>query len=272
MKKNTTINTININTNAGSIKRKTASIMKPSGEQSISMRDLNESMARLGLNNEVMNVGQLSVPILRGSWQKKLRKEDDEGDFVTTFKDFNLIRILPHTSVSLKQCETIWLNPQQLKVGIVRPKWFRSAKRQIAIQAVNSTHKFVEDHDIIDSLQDDINNKKEAKKDKQSCIIDYALFEFDLPQDTSKAGRESTILNVKLEADDLDAGEEMPPGAQAKVLQIITQQKMNDEEDNLLDVKERDVELGNYKLNCIVLYCIVLKCMLLTIIHSSFFI
>jgi hypothetical protein len=255
----------------GSIKRKTVSIMKATREQTISMKDLNDSAARLGLNNQVINVGQLSVPILRGAWQKKLRKVDDEGDFVTSFKDFNLIRILPHTSVSLKQCDLIWLNPQQLKVGIVWPKWFKSAKRQIAFQTGTSTHKFDEDHDIIDSLQDDINNKKEAKKDKKSRIIDFALFEFELPQDTSKAGIEITILNVKLEADDLDADEEMPPGAQVKVLQIITQQKMDDEEDNLLDVTQRDVKLGNYKLNCIVLNDMS-AFMLLTFILSSFFI
>jgi hypothetical protein len=84
------------------IKRKSVSIMKPTSEQSMSMRDLNESTARMGLNNGVMNVGQLSVPILRGAWQKKLCKEDEDGDFVTTFKDFNLIRILPHSSVALK--------------------------------------------------------------------------------------------------------------------------------------------------------------------------
>jgi hypothetical protein len=156
------------------------------------------------------------------------------------------------------------LNPQTLKVGLVWPKWFKSAKEQIAFQTGTSTH------DIIDSLQDDINSKKEVKKDKKLRIIDCALFEFELPQDTSKAGTEITILNVQLEADDLDSDEEMSPGALVKVLQIITQQKMNDKEDNLLDVNERDVKLSNYKLNCIV-YCIILKCMLLTVILSSFF-
>jgi hypothetical protein len=79
----------------GSAKRKTVSIKEPNGEELMSMKDLNESTARLGLNNEVMNVGQLSVPILRSAWQKKVRKEDD----------FNLIRILPHSSVALKQCD-----------------------------------------------------------------------------------------------------------------------------------------------------------------------
>jgi tricorn protease-like protein len=70
----------------------------------------------------------------------------------------------------------------------VWPKWFKSAKKQIAFQTTGSTHKFDSDHDIIDSLQDDINNKKEVKRDKKSRIVDFALFEFDLPQDTSKAG------------------------------------------------------------------------------------
>jgi hypothetical protein len=155
------------------IKRKSVSIMKTTSEQSMSMRDLNESTARMGLNNGVMNVGQLSVPILRGAWQKKLRKEDEDGDFVTTFKDFNLIRILPHSSVALKQCDLIWLNPHTLKVGLVWPKWFKSAKKQIAFQTTGSTHKFDSDHDIIDSLQDDINNKKEVKRDKKSRIVDF---------------------------------------------------------------------------------------------------
>jgi hypothetical protein len=208
--------------------------MKPTSEQSMSMRDLNESMARMGLNNGVMNVGQLFVPIFRGSWQKKIQKEDEDGDFVTTFKDFNLIRILPHSSVALKQCDLIWLNPHTLKVGLVWPKWFKSAKKQIAFQTTGSTHKFDSDHDIIDSLQDDTNNKKEVKRDKKSRIVDFALFEFDLPQDTSKAGIEITILTVTLEAGDIDTDEEMPPGKEVKVLQIITQQKMDGEDENLL--------------------------------------
>jgi hypothetical protein len=54
-------------------------------------------------------------------------------------------------------------------------------------------------------------------------------------------------LNVELLADDLDVGK-------VKVFQIITQQKMEGEEDNILDVTQRDVKIGNYKLNCIELY------------------
>jgi hypothetical protein len=52
-------------------------------------------------------------------------------------------------------------------------------------------------------------------------------------------------LNVELEKDDIDVGEELPPSDTVKVLQIITQQKMAGEEDNLLDVTERDVRIGN---------------------------
>jgi hypothetical protein len=66
-----------------------------------------------------------------------------------------------------------------------------------------------------------------------------------LPQDTSKAATEVTILNVELLADDLDVGEELPPGGKVKVFQIITQQKMEGDEDNILDVGERDVKIGN---------------------------
>jgi hypothetical protein len=224
-----------------------AGMMSPQAEQQhMSMQELNESAARLGLTDDIMKVGQLSVPVLRGSWQKKIRKEDDDGDFVTTFKEFNLIRILPHSSIALKQCVSIWLNPQQLKVGIVWPKWFKSAKRQIAFQTTGSTHKFDADHDVIDSLQDDINSKKESKKDgKIQRIVDYGIFDFDLPQDMSKGAAEITILNVTLAATDLEIDEEMPPGDQVKVLQIITQQKMNGEDDNLLDVTQRNVSLGN---------------------------
>jgi hypothetical protein len=91
--------------------------MKPIAEQNISMNELNESAARMGLTDIQMNVGGVSIPILRGSWQKKIRKEDDEGGFVTTFKDFNLVRMLPHSAIHLKQCELLWLNPQQLRMG-----------------------------------------------------------------------------------------------------------------------------------------------------------
>jgi hypothetical protein len=63
-------------------------------------------------------------------------------------------------------------------------------------------------------------------------------------------------LTVTLEAGDIDTDEEMPPGNEVKVLQIITQQKMDGEDENLLDVTERNVKLGNYKSYCILLYCI----------------
>ena len=66
-----------------------------------------------------------------------------------------------------------------------------------------------------------------------------------MPQDTSKEATEVTILNVELEPDDLDVGEELPPGGKVKVLQIITQQKMEGDEDNILDVTQRDVKIGN---------------------------
>jgi tellurite resistance protein len=92
-----------------------------------------------------------------------------------------------------------------------------------------------------------INRKQEVKKDKKTRVVDYAIFEFELPQDTSKEATEVTILNVELLADDLDVGK-------VKVFQIITQQKMEGEEDNILDVTQRDVKIGNYKLNCIELY------------------
>jgi hypothetical protein len=222
-----------------------ASIMKPVVEQNMSMSELNESAARMGLTDIEMNVGGVSIPILRGTWQKKIRKDDDEGGFVTSFKDFNLIRMLPHSAIHLKQCEPIWMNAHQLRMGIVWPKWFKSAKQQVAFQTAGSKHKFDEDHDVIDSLQHDINRKQEAKKDKKTGVVDYAIFEFELPQDTSKAATEVTILNVELLPDDLDVGEELPPGGKVKVLQIITQQKMEGDEDNILDVTQRNVKIGN---------------------------
>jgi hypothetical protein len=62
-----------------------------------------------------------------------------------------------------------------------------------------------------------------------------------LPQDTSKGATEVTILNVELEQVDLDVGEEFPPDGKVKVLQIITQQRMESEEDKILDVTEREM-------------------------------
>jgi hypothetical protein len=248
-----------------------ASIMKPAVlEKHVSMAELNESTARLGLSEEEMDFGQLSIPILRGSWKKKIRKEDDDGGFVTSFKEFNLIRMLPHSAISLKQCEPIWLDAHHLRLTMVWPRWFKSVKRQIAFQTTGSTHKFDEDHDIIDSLQHDINIKSESK-DKKTRVADFGVFHFDLPQDISKAATEVTILHVELQTAELDTDEELPPGGKVKVLQIITQQKMGGEEDNLLSVTQRDVTLGNYRLNCIVLIDYV-GMMLLTFIISSFFI
>jgi hypothetical protein len=52
-------------------------------------------------------------------------------------------------------------------------------------------------------------------------------------------------LNVELEAGDLDVSEELPHGGKVRVIQIITQQKMESDEDNILDVTERNVNLGN---------------------------
>jgi hypothetical protein len=44
--------------------------MKPAAQQNISMADLKESAARMGLTDIQINVGGVSVPILCGSWQK----------------------------------------------------------------------------------------------------------------------------------------------------------------------------------------------------------
>ena len=217
----------------------------PTKKVTMSMAELNESTARLGLIEDSMSFGQLSIPILRGSWKKKIRKEDDDGGFVTSKKEFNLIRMLPYSGISLKQFEPIWLDAHHLKLTMVWPRWFKSVKRQIAFQTTGSTHKFDEDHDIIDSLQHDINIKSELK-DKKTRVSNFGVFHFDLPQDTSKAATEIAILKVTITADDLDADEELPPGSIVKVLQIITQQKMEGEEENLLDVKERSVKLGNH--------------------------
>jgi hypothetical protein len=217
----------------------------PTKKVTMSMAELNESTARLGLIEDSMSFGQLSIPILRGSWKKKIRKEDDDGGFVTSKKEFNLIRMLPYSGISLKQFEPIWLDAHHLRLTMVWPRWFKSVKKQIAFQTTGSTHQFDEDHDIIDSLQHDINIKSELK-DKKTRVSDFGVFHFDLPQDTSKAATEIAILKVTITADDLDADEELPPGSIVKVLQIITQQKMEGEEENLLDVKERSVKLGNH--------------------------
>jgi hypothetical protein len=75
------------------------SIMKPVAELKMSMSKLNNSTARMGLTDIEMNAGVVSIPIIRGSWQKRICKEDDEGGFVTTFKDYNLIRMLPHAAI-----------------------------------------------------------------------------------------------------------------------------------------------------------------------------
>jgi hypothetical protein len=97
-------------------------------------------------------------------------------------------------------------------MGIVWPKWFKSAVQQVAFQTAGSKYKFGEDHDVIDSLQADINRKEEVK-DKKKRAVDYTIFEFfELPQDTSKGATEVTILNVELEQDNLDVGEELPHG------------------------------------------------------------
>jgi hypothetical protein len=217
----------------------------PTKKVTMSMAELNESTARLGLIEDSMSFGQLSIPILRGSWKKKIRKEDDDGGFVTSKKEFNLIRMLPYSGISLKQFEPIWLDAHHLRLTMVWPRWFKSVKRQIAFQTTGSTHKFDEDHDIIDSLQHDINIKSELK-DKKTRVSNFGVFHFDLPQDISKAATEINILKVTITEDDLDADEELPPGSIVKVLQIITQQKMEGEEENLLDVGETNVKLGNY--------------------------
>jgi hypothetical protein len=232
----------------------------PAKKVTMAIAELNKSTARLGLTEGELAFGQISIPILRGSWKKKIRKEDDDGGFVTSKKEFNLIRMLPYSGISLKQCKPLWLDAHHLRLTMVWPRWFKSVKRQIAFQTAGSAHQFDEDHDIIDSLQHDINSKSELKKDKKPRVADFGVFHFDLPQDISKAATEINILKVTILKDDLDADEELPPGSVVKVLQIITQQKMEGEEENLLDVTERAVKLGNYKLNCIVLYCIVLNC------------
>jgi hypothetical protein len=59
-----------------------------------------------------------------------------------------------------------------------------------------------------------------------------------------KGATEILILNVTLEKDDIDDGEEMPPGNKVKALQIICQEKTGKEEKNFFDVAEQDSKLG----------------------------
>jgi hypothetical protein len=68
--------------------------MKPVAEQNMSMSELNGSAARMGLTDTEMNVGGVSIPIIQGSWQKKIRKEDDAGGFVTTFNSFPVMAVI----------------------------------------------------------------------------------------------------------------------------------------------------------------------------------
>ena len=110
-----------------------------------------------------------------------------------------------------------------------------------AISQAQKTGPFL----VPEQAQKDSLYLQEKKDKKKQRIVDYGVFEFDLPQDISKAATEITILSVELVKDDLDADEELPPGGKVKVLQIITQQKIESEEDNLLDVTERDVKIGN---------------------------
>jgi hypothetical protein len=52
----------------------TAGIMKPVLEKEMPMSELNKSTARMGLTDIEMNIGGVSIPILRGTWQRKLSK------------------------------------------------------------------------------------------------------------------------------------------------------------------------------------------------------
>jgi hypothetical protein len=71
--------------------------MKPSAERNISMKELNESAAKMGLTYQDLNVGSIAIPILRGSWQKKVRKVDDDGGLllllriITLFECFRIL-------------------------------------------------------------------------------------------------------------------------------------------------------------------------------------
>jgi hypothetical protein len=146
--------------------------MKPAAHHNMSMADLNKSAARMGLTDIQMNVGGVSVPILRGSWQKKIRKEDDEGGFVTTFKDYNLIQILPHAAIHLKQCELLWLNPQQLRMGIVWPKRLKSAIQQVAFQTAGSDTSLVKTMMLkIACKPISIEKKKYKKRIKRNVLL-----------------------------------------------------------------------------------------------------
>jgi hypothetical protein len=56
----------------------------------MSMKELNESTARMGLTDVEMNGGRFSIPVVCGSWKKNICKDDDEGGFVTTKRSSTL--------------------------------------------------------------------------------------------------------------------------------------------------------------------------------------
>jgi hypothetical protein len=119
--------------------------MKPyAEEQETSMKQLTQQTEDWRLNESQISVGTISVPILRGTWEKNIHKM--EGFLKTAYmKEFSLIRALPHLGISIKRVELLWLNPLTLQVGILWPRWMSDITRQVAFQTTVSTHKFDED-------------------------------------------------------------------------------------------------------------------------------
>ena len=128
----------------------------------------------LGLMETQVSVGTISIPILRGTWEKKMRKM--EGFLKTAYmKEFSLIRVLPHSGISLKRVELQWLNPTTLQIGVLWPRFMSDIMRQVALQTTTSTHKFNEDHDVIDSMYADIGTKVNKADEKKKRVVDYGL-------------------------------------------------------------------------------------------------
>jgi hypothetical protein len=83
--------------------------MKPHAkEQETTMKQLTQPIEYWRLNESQISVGTISVPILRGTREKKIRKM--EGFLKTAYmKEFSLIRALPHSGISIKRVAILWL-------------------------------------------------------------------------------------------------------------------------------------------------------------------
>ena len=117
--------------------------------------------------------------------------------------------------------EPQWINPTTIKIQFKWPKWFNLVVSQVAFQKGEDT-AFVFDsrRECFESMQQHVKNKVDLKKKE---VWDLGFVRHGTAMNTNPKKLKMEIVTVELSPQDLEEGEDMPPGNKINIPQIVAE-------------------------------------------------